>query len=60
MQSHSRYPKRSKTHLLVQTLIRLCPVMVKESFGITITQRRTVGKASYSDRESLPRKYNKT
>ena len=45
MQSRSRCPKGSKTRLRAQTLVRLCPVTVKESPGITSTRSRT-GKQS--------------
>jgi len=60
MQSRSRYPKKSKSRLLAHKLVWLCPVAVKESPGITSIRLRTVGRASYSDSELLPRNWIKT
>ena len=55
MQSCSRCPKESKIYLLDQMLIQLCRVAVKGSLEIASTRRKTVNRASYSDRELLLR-----
>ena len=60
MQSRNRCPKGLKTHLLTQILIQLCPVVIKESIGITSTRPRTVDRVSYSSRELFPRNESKT
>ena len=55
MKSRSRCFEGSKARLLTQTFIRLYPVAIKGSFGITSTLLRTVDIVPFSDRELLPR-----